>query len=112
MMCKILQQYFQYSFFSTRLVPKSYLDHLNKISTEYDMIIHIKNTKTMKIGRKETAVKVTKDGKEIEKVEKFGYFESMITNGVKCYTEIKRRIAMGKHAFYKRKELMREFQAK
>src|SRR5688572_6975549 len=30
----------------------------------------------------------------------------MITNDAKCHVEIKRRIAMGKDAFYKRKELM------
>jgi len=31
----------------------------------------------------------------------------MITSDAKCHVEIKRRIAMGKDAFYKRKELIR-----
>ena len=45
--------------------------------------------------------------KELKQVGKFCYLGSMITTDAKCHVEIKRRIAMGKDAFYKRKELMR-----
>ena len=84
------------------------MDRLNKISKEYDMKINIKKTKIMRISKgKETTVKITIDGKELEQVGKFCYLGSMITNDAKCHVEIKRRIAMGKDAFYKRKELMR-----
>ena len=44
---------------------------------------------------------------ELEQVGQFCYLGSMITTDAKCHVEIKRRIAMGKDAFYKRKELMR-----
>ena len=62
----------------------------------------------MKISKgHEATVKITIDGKELEQVGKFCYLGSMITTDARCHVEIKRRIAMGKDAFYKRKELMR-----
>src|SRR5688572_24545830 len=62
----------------------------------------------MRIGKgKETTVKITIDGKELEQIGKFCYLGSMITTDAKCHVEIKRRIAIGKDAFCKRRELMR-----
>ena len=43
----------------------------------------------------------------IEQVERFCYLGSLITQDARCHEEIKRRIGMGKDAFYKRKELLR-----
>ena len=44
----------------------------------------------------------------MEQVGKFGYLGStMITSDAKYHVEIRRRIEMGKDAFYKRKELLR-----
>src|SRR6218665_1294402 len=84
------------------------LDRLNTISEEYDMKINIKKTKIMRISSgKEIPVKISIDGKELEQVGKFCYLGSMITSDAKCHVEIRRRIAMGKDAFYKRKELLR-----
>src|SRR6218665_4160823 len=78
------------------------MDRLNTISEEYDM------TKIMRISSgKERTVKVSIDGKELEQVGKFCYLGSMITSDAKCHVEIRRRTAMGKDAFYKRKELLR-----
>ena len=72
------------------------MDRLNKISKEYDMKINIKKTKIMRISKgKETTVKITIDGKELEQVGKFCYLGSMITNDAKCHVEIKKRIAVG-----------------
>src|SRR6218665_2991673 len=83
------------------------MDRLNKISEEYDMKINIKKTKIMRISSgKERTVKISIDGKEWEQVGKFCYLGSMITSDAKCHVEI-RRIAMGKDAFYKRKDLLR-----
>ena len=84
------------------------MDRLNTISEEYDMKINIKKTKIMRISSgKERTVKISIDGKELEQVGKFCYLGSMITSNAKCHVEIRRRIAMGKDAFYKRKELLR-----
>jgi len=50
-------------------------------------------------------VKITIDGEEIEQVTEFCYLGSLISSDAKCHKEIKKRIAMGKEAFTKRKEL-------
>jgi len=76
---------------------KRMMDRLNKISKEYDMKIN--TTKTQISKGKETTVKITIDGNELEQVGNFCYRENMITNGAKCHVEIKRRIAMGIDAF-------------
>ena len=55
---------------------------------------------------KERTVKISIDGNVLEQVGKFCYLGSMITSDAKCHVEI-RRIAMGKDAFYKRKDLLR-----
>ena len=57
-------------------------------------------------SEKERTVKTSIDGQELEKFGKFCYIGSMITTDAKCHVEIIERIAMGKDAFYKRKELM------
>src|SRR6218665_678634 len=80
----------------------------NTITEEYDMKIKMIKTKMMRISSgKERTVKISIDGKELEQVGKFCYLGSMITIDAKCHVEIRRRIAMGKDAFYKRKELLR-----
>ena len=53
-------------------------------------------------------MKITIDGKEIKQVTEFCYLGSLISDDAKCHTEIKKRIAMGKEAFTKRKELLKE----
>src|SRR6218665_3517204 len=72
------------------------------------MKINIERTKIMRISSgKERTVKISIDGKELGQVGKFCYLGSMIMSDAKCHVEIRRRIAMGKDAFYKRKELLR-----
>ena len=84
------------------------MGRLNKTSEEYDIKINIKKTKIMRISSgKERTVKISRDGKELEQVGKFCYLGSTITSDAKCHVKIRRRIAMGKDAFYKRKELHR-----
>ena len=52
-------------------------------------------------------VRINIGGKEIEQVKEFCYLGSMIRTGAKCDRDIKRRIAIGKEAFLKRRELLR-----
>src|SRR6218665_3952940 len=75
----------------------------------------------MKISRvegEEKNMKIKIDGEEIEQVTEFCYLGSLITSDAKCHkektnnidhchTEIKKKIAMGKEAFTKRKELLK-----
>ena len=84
------------------------MDRLNATSEEYNMKINIKKTKVMKISKeKETTICIKINGEEIEQVTEFCYLGSVISSDAKCHKEIRRRIAMGKEAFLKRKELLR-----
>ena len=84
------------------------MDRLNTVSTEYGMKINIKKTKVMMITRKKAKeVRITINGENIEQVKKFCYLGSEITEDAKCHEEIKKRIAMGKDAFMRRRELLR-----
>src|SRR6218665_2768210 len=80
------------------------IDRLDRTSREYGMKINIKKTKVLKISKgKKTMVRINIGGKEIE----FCYLGSVITTDAKCHREIRRRIAIGKEAFSKRRELLR-----
>src|SRR6218665_1475730 len=86
------------------------LDRLNRILAEYNMKINTKKTKVMKIGKEKgevTTMMIVIEGERIEEVKEFCYLGSMISNDAKYHREIRRRIAMGKEAFLKRKELLR-----
>ena len=84
------------------------MEHLERTSKEYGMKINSKKTKVMKISRKKkTTVRIIINGERIEQVEEFCYLGSVVTTDAKCHSEIRRRIAMGKEAFMKRKELLR-----
>ena len=85
------------------------MDQLNKTSTDYDMKINIKKTKVMRISSgKDRTVKISIGEMELEQAGRFYCLGSMNTNFAKCLVEIRRRIAMGKGAFYKRNELIRK----
>src|SRR6218665_1542758 len=84
------------------------MDRLDRTSREYGMKINIKKTKILKISKgKETMVRINIGVKEIEQVKEFCYLGSVITTDAKCHREIRRRIAIGKEAFSKRRELLR-----
>src|SRR6218665_2870860 len=67
-----------------------------------------KKTKVMKISKRtKSGMKIVVAGEIIEQVKEFSYLGSMISDNARCHREIKRRIAMGKEAFYRKKELLR-----
>src|SRR6218665_201403 len=88
------------------------MDRLNMVSVNYNMKINtkkLKRTKVMRVRKgSESAMSFhLVAGKIIEQVKEFCYLRSMISNDVRCHREIKRKIAMGKEAFSRRKELLR-----
>ena len=84
------------------------MNRLNEVSEKWGMKINIKKTKVMVISRdKVKTVELELSGQKIEQVHEFCYLGSMITEDAKCHKEIRRRIALGKQAFNKRRELMR-----
>ena len=84
------------------------MDKLNPVPEDYGMKINIKKTKVMVVTRgTRPALHITIHGELIEQVEEFCYLGSVITEDGKCHREVRRRMALGKAAFQKRKELLR-----
>src|SRR6218665_921721 len=84
------------------------MDRLNLVSVNYNMKINTKKTKVMRVSKgSESAMKIIVAGEIIEQVKEFCYLGSMISNYARCHREIRRRIAMEKEAFPRRKELQR-----
>jgi hypothetical protein len=59
----------------------------------------------MRISRQPSSVTIITDQKQLENVECFKYFGSMLTNDERCTCEIKSRIVMAKATFAKKKTL-------
>src|SRR5579862_6053758 len=78
------------------------MDTLATTAKKYDMKINIKKTKTILVSKSNIVI----NGQLVEQVNKFQYLGSMMTEDGRCTTEVKRRIAMAKDAFSKRKELL------
>jgi len=82
------------------------MDGGKKTTEEFGMRINIKQTKVMRISKNEAKqLKISIDGYILEQEKQFCYLGSIITDDSACHTEIKRRIAMGKTAFAKKKNL-------
>ena len=80
---------------------------LDKVTESYGMKISIKKTKVMQITRKKKEdLKITIKDQTLEEVDEFKYLGSMLTTDGSSQTEIRKRIAMGKQAFMKRKSLL------
>jgi hypothetical protein len=69
------------------------------------MEMNVEKTEVMRISRQPSPIKIMVDQKQLENVEYFNYFGSMVTYDARCKCEIKSRIAMAKAAFNKKKNL-------
>jgi len=69
------------------------------------MEMNVEKTKVMRISRQPFPVKIMIDQKQLENMESFKYFGSILTNDGRCTCEIKSRIAMAKAAFNKKRAL-------
>jgi Reverse transcriptase (RNA-dependent DNA polymerase) len=80
---------------------------LDKVATNYGMKISIKKTKVMLISRRGTEeLNIMLNDNKLEQVTHFKYLGGEIVQDGRSSTEIKKRIAMGKDAFNKRKVLL------
>ena len=95
---------------STNAGLQRIMDSLNRTSGEYGMRINTKKTKVMRISREEgKSMNITINGNKLEQVTQFCYLGSTITEDCrlqKSHRNKKKRIAMGKEAFNKRRELL------
>jgi len=83
------------------------MDSLNERSKAYDMKIHVKKTKVMKISRKGGGeINIFLEGQKVEQVKQFKYLGSLLTEDGKSKAEIRARIGMAKTAFNKKKVLL------
>jgi len=57
-------------------------------------------------GRKDRKLRIMVNGKELESVSQFCYLGSMVTEDCGSECEVRRRIALAKEAFNKKKDLM------
>ena len=65
----------------------------------------MEKTKVVRISRQTSPVTIMINQTQLESVECFKYLGSMLTNEGRCTCEIKRRIAMEKAAFNKKKNI-------
>jgi hypothetical protein len=64
-----------------------------------------KKARIMRISRQPFPVRILIDQQQLENVESFKYFGSILTNDGRCTCEIKSRIAMENAAFNKKRAL-------
>ena len=81
------------------------VDKLIEIGRCYGMEMNVVKTKLMRISRQPSPVTIMIDQKQLENVECFKYFGSILTNDGRCTRETKSRIAMVKAAFNRKKSL-------
>jgi hypothetical protein len=86
-------------------VLQDIIDKLNEIGRCYGMEMNVEKTKVMRILRQPLPVKLIIDKIQLENLESFNYLGSILTNDGRCTCEIKRRIAMAKTAFNKKRTL-------
>ena len=86
-------------------VLQGMIDKLIKIGRCYGMEMNVEKIKVMRISRQPSPVTIMTDQKQLENVEYFKYFGSMLTKDWRCTCEIKSSIAMKKSAF-KEKNLL------
>ena len=78
-----------------------------RLQESYKMKINVKKTKTMVVSRTEgKTINILIEGQKVEQVKKFKYLGAVISEDGRCIDDVKQRIAMGKEAFNKRRELM------
>jgi F0F1-type ATP synthase beta subunit len=85
------------------IVLQDMVDRLIKTGRCCAMEMNVEITKTMRISRQPSPMKIMIDQKQLGNVEYFNYLGSMITNDARCTCEIKSRIAMAKASFNKKK---------
>ncbi|KAJ4432119.1 hypothetical protein ANN_20734 [Periplaneta americana] len=72
---------------------------------QYGMKINANKTKTMVVGRKINKVNLRILNEAIEQVDSFNYFGRTISSNMSCSQEVKRKIAMTKEAFNRKRSI-------
>ena len=85
------------------------MDALQNTSEKYNMRINTKTTKVLRISQAEgRPTRINVNGQNLENVKQFCYLGSLVTEDGRSYREVRRRIALGKEAFNKKKDIMQK----
>ena len=83
------------------------LNNLNDTVEAYGMRINEKKTKVMKMSRSnKEEINILLKGKQLEEVKQYKYLGSILDNEGRSTKDVRARIAMGKQAFLRRRELL------
>ena len=78
---------------------------LNDSCEQYGMKINVNKTKTMVIGKKTKKVNMRIRNEALEQVDSFKYLGCAISSNMSCSQEVKRRIAIAKEAFNRKRSI-------
>jgi len=85
------------------------MDALQITSEKYNMRINTKKNKVMRISQVEgRPIRIKVNGQNLEKVKQFCYLGSLVTEDGRSCREVRRRNALGKEAFNKKRDLMQK----
>ncbi|KAJ4451478.1 hypothetical protein ANN_02941 [Periplaneta americana] len=87
------------------MILKNMLLELNDSCEQYGMKINANKTKSMVIGRKIQKINLRFLNEAIEQVDSFKYLECTLSSNMSCCLEVKRRIAMAKEAFKRKRSI-------
>ena len=87
------------------VVLQGLTESLIEIGRCYGMEINVEKSKVLRISRSPSPIQIMIYQKQMENVEYFNYYGSVVTNDARCTQEIKSRIAMAEAAFNKKKTL-------
>jgi len=85
------------------------MDALQITSAKYNMRINTKKTKVMRITQVEgRTMRIKVNGQNLEKVKQFCYLGNLVAEDGRSCREVRRKIALGKEAFIKKRDLMQK----
>ncbi|KAJ4442802.1 hypothetical protein ANN_04395 [Periplaneta americana] len=90
------------------MILRDMLLELNDSCEQYGMKINANKTKSMVIGRKIKKVNLQILNEAVEEVDSFKCLGCTISSNMSCCREVKRRIAMAKEAFNRKRTLRRK----
>ncbi|KAJ4446546.1 hypothetical protein ANN_13242 [Periplaneta americana] len=85
------------------MVLRDVLLDLNDSCEQYEMKINANKMKTMVIGRKIRKINVRIRNEALEELDSFKYLKYTTSSNVSCCQEVKRRIALAKEAFNRKR---------
>ncbi|KAJ4447581.1 hypothetical protein ANN_09588 [Periplaneta americana] len=90
------------------MILRVMLLELNDNCEQYGMNINPNKTKTMVIRRKIKKVNLRIRNEAVDQVDSFRYLGCTISSNMRCCQEVKRRIAMAKEAFNRKRSILCE----